>query len=191
LRELGNQGQNLQQQRRAAVKNKSERKDAMPKIIKRKSTQKSMAMAMAATHHVEARLARGRSRVEATFPIAQPKAGLPHDYSNVLVEIKQRIQRVRLRVVLAANSTMVRLYWDIGRVILRRQGDAGWGAKVIDRLSADLREAYPEQQGFSSRNLKYMRAFAAAWPKATIVQTGRCTIALASKHCIAGEISDV
>jgi len=142
----------------------------MPKIIKRKSTQKSMAMAMAATHHVEARLARGRSRVEATFPIAQPKAGLPHDYSNVLVEIKQRIQRVRLRVVLAANSTMVRLYWDIGRVILRRQGDAGWGAKVIDRLSADLREAYPEQQGFSSRNLKYMRAFAAAWPKATIVQ---------------------
>lgn len=60
--------------------------------------------------------------------------------------------------------------WDIGRMILERQKDAGWGAKVIDRLAADLREAFPDLKGFSPRNLKYMRAFAAAWPEREIVQ---------------------
>ena len=65
---------------------------------------------------------------------------------------------------------MVLLYWDIGRMILERQDRAGWGAKVIDRLSADLRAAYPDMKGLSPRNLKYMRAFAAAWPGRAIVQ---------------------
>jgi len=73
-------------------------------------------------------------------------------------------------VVLAANSAMVLLYWDIGRMILERQDRAGWGAKVIDRLAVDLREAYPDMKGFSPRNLKYMRAFAAAWPDKAVVQ---------------------
>lgn len=85
-------------------------------------------------------------------------------------DIKMRIQRERLRVVLAANFAMVQLYWDVGKMILERQRDAGWGAKVIDRLAADLRRAFPEQAGFSPRNLKYMRAFAAAWPDAAIAQ---------------------
>jgi predicted nuclease of restriction endonuclease-like (RecB) superfamily len=65
---------------------------------------------------------------------------------------------------------MVLLYWDIGRMILDRQEREGWGAKVVDRLSADLREAYPDMQGLSPRNLKYMRSFAAAWPERAIVQ---------------------
>ena len=65
---------------------------------------------------------------------------------------------------------MVLLYWDIGRMILDRQERAGWGAKVIDRLSTDLRAAYPDMKGPSSRNLKYMRAFAAAWSRRAIVQ---------------------
>ncbi len=55
-------------------------------------------------------------------------------------------------------------------MIVDRQERAGWGAKVIDRLAADLREAYPDMKGFSARNLKYMRAFAAAWPDTAIVQ---------------------
>lgn len=65
---------------------------------------------------------------------------------------------------MAANASMVLLYWDIGQLILNRQKEEGWGAKVIDRLSADLREAFPEMHGLSPRNLKYMRAFALAWP---------------------------
>jgi DUF1016 N-terminal domain len=48
------------------------------------------------------------------------------------------------------------VYWDIGQKILLRQGQEGWGVKVIDRISADLKEAFPEMQGFSAQNLKYM-----------------------------------
>jgi predicted nuclease of restriction endonuclease-like (RecB) superfamily len=88
----------------------------------------------------------------------------------MLDEIKQRIQTERLRVVMSANSAMVLLYWDIGRLILERQKNEGWGAKVIDRLSADLCRAYPDMSGLSPRNLKYMRTFAAAWSDREFVQ---------------------
>ena len=47
----------------------------------------------------------------------------------------------------AANSAMVTLYWDIGRLILERQAQEGWGARVIDRLAADLCEAHPDMSG--------------------------------------------
>ena len=70
-------------------------------------------------------------------------------YAETLGAIKRLIQQERLRVVLAANAAIVQLYWDIGRMILDRQEHAGWGAKVIDRLSADLRDANPEMQGLS------------------------------------------
>jgi predicted nuclease of restriction endonuclease-like (RecB) superfamily len=102
--------------------------------------------------------------------VAPPRSELPSDYVETLTKIKRCVQEERLRVVLSANSAMVRLYWDIGRMILERQDEAGWGAKVIDRLAADLREAFPDMKGFSPRNLKYMRAFAAAWPDIAIVQ---------------------
>jgi len=123
----------------------------------RKKTIKAPVRAAAPT-----RGSRGRTREGAFFPVSPPRAGLPRDYAETLSAIKRRIQQERLRVVLAANSAMVLLYWDIGRMILDRQERAGWGAKVIDRLSSDLREATPEMQGLSPRNLKYMRAFAAA-----------------------------
>jgi predicted nuclease of restriction endonuclease-like (RecB) superfamily len=95
---------------------------------------------------------------------------LPSTYPVVLDILKVRIQQERLRVILAANQAMVLLYWDIGRIILQKQEEEGWGAKVIERLSADLSRAFPEMKGLSPRNLKYMRSFAAAWPDREIVQ---------------------
>ena len=112
----------------------------------------------------------GRARKDALFPAASPRTALPSDYAAILDDLKQRIQQERLRTVMAANAAMVLLYWDIGRTILERQDREGWGARVIDRLSTDLREAFPDMQGLSPRNLKYMRAFAAAWPDRAIVQ---------------------
>ena len=91
-------------------------------------------------------------------------------YGATLKEIKERVQRERLKVVLSANSAMVQLYWDIGDVILKRQATEGWGTRVIDRLSADLSREFPDMRGFSPRNLKYMRKFADAWPREAIVQ---------------------
>ena len=95
---------------------------------------------------------------------------MPPGYGETLAEIKRRIQEDRLRVVMVANSAMVRLYWDIGRTVLDRQEREGWGSKVIDRLSADLRAAYPEMKGFSSRNLLFMRNFAESYPDAQKVK---------------------
>lgn len=118
-----------------------------------------------------ARISRGRTHPGGvSFPVAPPRSELPRGYAKTLGEIKRRIQQERLRVVLSANSAMVQLYWDIGRMILDRQERAGWGARVVDRLATDLREAFPDMKGFSPRNLKYMRAFAAAWPERAIVQ---------------------
>jgi predicted nuclease of restriction endonuclease-like (RecB) superfamily len=122
------------------------------------------------------RLTRGRARPEAGFPIAPAKATVPQEYAAALATIKTRIRQERLRVVLSANAAMILLYWDIGHTILDRQKRAGWGAKVIDRLAADLCEAFPEMKGFSPRNLKYMRAFAAAWPERAIVQASLAQI---------------
>ncbi len=62
------------------------------------------------------------------------------------------------------------LYWQIGHDILARQAQQGWGTKMIERLAQDLRAAFPDMKGFSPRNLKYMRAFAQAWPDAQFVQ---------------------
>ena len=112
----------------------------------------------------------GRSRPEAAIPVPPGVEGLPADYAELLKEIKERISRERVGVVLAANRAMVSLYWDIGRSILARQSREGWGAGTIDRLAHDLRGAFPDMRGFSPRNLKYMRAFAAAWPDREVVQ---------------------
>ncbi len=120
----------------------------------------------------EGRCALGRARPDgrAIFPVAAPKSEVPSGYADALRELKARIQQARLRTVLAANAAMLQLYWDMGRTILARQAREGWGAKVIDRLSADLRDAFPDMSGLSPRNLRYMRDFALAWPELEIVQ---------------------
>jgi hypothetical protein len=84
--------------------------------------------------------------------------------------------------VRAANTELLVTYWSIGREILDRQQHEGWGAKVIDRLSADLKAGFPGARGYSPRNLKYMRSFAAAWPNSEICARLACTIALVPPH---------
>lgn len=94
----------------------------------------------------------------------------PVGYERFLAQLKVRVRAAQVKAALAVNAELVLLYWSIGRDILERQKKEGWGAQVIDRLSADLRRAFPEMKGFSPRNLKYMRAFADAWPAERIVQ---------------------
>ena len=98
--------------------------------------------------------------------LTKPPAG----YAAWLTELKARIHTAQQRATLAVNRELVLLYWQIGRDILARQAEQGWGAKVIERLAEDLRLAFPEMKGFSRANLMYMRAFAEAWPDAEIVQ---------------------
>jgi predicted nuclease of restriction endonuclease-like (RecB) superfamily len=91
-------------------------------------------------------------------------------YGELLEGLKARIRTAQVRAALAVNRELVLLYWEIGREILTRQRALGWGAKVIDRLSDDLRRAFPGVSGYSARNLKYMRAFAEAYPEEAFVQ---------------------
>jgi predicted nuclease of restriction endonuclease-like (RecB) superfamily len=99
-----------------------------------------------------------------------PLAAMPAWYSDLLGSVAERVSTGHRRAVAAANSQLVATYWAIGRDILDRQDEEGWGARVIDRLSSDLGDRFPDATGFSPRNLKYMRAFAAAWPHEAIVQ---------------------
>ncbi|MDQ3001215.1 MAG: PDDEXK nuclease domain-containing protein [Fibrobacterota bacterium] len=94
----------------------------------------------------------------------------PEGYADWLADLKGRIHTAQQRTTLAVNRELVLLYWQIGRDILTRQAEQGWGAKVIERLAQDLRAAFPDMKGFSPRNLKYMRAFAEAWPDEPFVQ---------------------
>jgi predicted nuclease of restriction endonuclease-like (RecB) superfamily len=94
----------------------------------------------------------------------------PSGYREWLTELKLRIHSAQQRSALAVNRELVLLYWQIGRDILQRQDQQGWGTKVIERLAHDLRIDFPEMKGFSRANLMYMRAFAQAWPDAAIVQ---------------------
>lgn len=101
-------------------------------------------------------------------------------YLELLEDVKQRVRQAQVRAAFAANAELIALYGDIGRLVVSRQSREGWGAKVIDRLSADLRQAFPGRRGFSARNLKYMRAFAVAWPEGLLVErpTGRAVPAI-------------
>lgn len=94
----------------------------------------------------------------------------PEGYAEWPTDLKDRIHSAQQRATLAVNRELVMLYWQIGRDILARQAEQGWGAKVIERLAQDLRVAFPDMKGFSPRNLKYMRAFAEAWPDEEFVQ---------------------
>lgn len=94
----------------------------------------------------------------------------PEGYAEWLADLKSRIHSAQMRATLAVNTELLQLYWQIGSDILARQAEQGWGAKVIDRLSHDLREAFPDMKGFSQANLKYMRVFAGAWTEEEIRQ---------------------
>jgi predicted nuclease of restriction endonuclease-like (RecB) superfamily len=89
----------------------------------------------------------------------------PEGYADLLEQLKARVRAAQVRVARAANTEVLRLYWSVGRDILDRQEQAGWGSRVIDRLADDLRAEFPDQRGWGRRNLHYMRALAEAWPR--------------------------
>lgn len=118
----------------------------------------------------DTRISRGRTRPEAIFPVAPTVASLPESYAATLQEIKTHLRSARVRAVLAANPIVIEAYWQTGKIILARQQEATWGAKVIDRLAADLQEAFPDMGGLTSRNLLSMKIFAREFPDGPIAK---------------------
>ena len=95
-----------------------------------------------------------------------------NNYQNILKSLKEKIRVARMRASLKVNRELLGVYWEIGNVILAEQKEQGWGAKIIDKLAADLKSEFPDLTGLSTRNLKYMRAFAESYPNFGIVQQG-------------------
>jgi len=102
--------------------------------------------------------------------MARDKEVVPEGYQALLGDLKERIRSAQIRAALSVNRELVMLCWQIGRTIAARQEEHGWGSQVIERLAADLRQTFPDMKGFSPRNLRYMRAFAAAYPDPDFVQ---------------------
>ena len=95
---------------------------------------------------------------------------LPNEYTEWRKNIEDLIEVSKLRTAINVNTDMLTLYWNIGKSILQKQEERGWGTKVIDQLSKDLSVKFPDDRGYSVRNLKYMRQFAEAYPQFPIVQ---------------------
>ncbi len=110
------------------------------------------------------------TRQRLAVPSPTPTGVEPAGYAKFLEDLKIRIRAAQIKAGFAVNREMILLYWGIGRDILERQEREGWGAKVIDRLAADLRRSFPEMRGVSARNLKYMRAFGEAYRDEQFVQ---------------------
>lgn len=89
---------------------------------------------------------------------------LPEGYADWLTQLKGDITQARQRAALAVNAELVQLYHRLGGEIQQRQEAQGWGAKVIERLARDLKDAFPDMKGWSASNLKYMRFFAQHCP---------------------------
>jgi len=138
----------------------------------------------------EERKRMGKKKADIIIPVAMPRGELDHDYERFIKDIKQSIKKERLNIVIAANRKMILLYWMIGDKILVSQSKLGWGAKVIDRMSKDLQNAFPEMKGFSARNLKYMRKLAECWQDYKIVQEVIAQIPWSSNITLMDKIKD-
>ena len=106
----------------------------------------------------------------ASFPSTPARVAMPDWYQALLDAITQRVTLGRIGATTAVNRELAATNWTIGRLILDRQNEEGWGSGVIERLSTDLKAAFPGSGGFSPRNLRYMRTFAEAWPNYPILQ---------------------
>jgi predicted nuclease of restriction endonuclease-like (RecB) superfamily len=124
------------------------------------------------------------------MPIAPSLKEVPDNYLDMRDTIIAKIKESRVRFAVQVNTGMIELYWDIGNEILVRQKNEGWGAKVIDRLSKDLKDTFPDMSGFSPRNLGSMKKFAASWSDSSILQRTVAKIPWRSNILLVEKISD-
>ncbi|GAA4391873.1 DUF1016 N-terminal domain-containing protein [Brevibacterium pityocampae] len=89
--------------------------------------------------------------------MASADVALPDGYRHTLEALKQRVHQAQTRAQRTVNTELIQLYWSIGKEILLRQEQQGWGSKTISRLAEDLRAEFPQMRGFSPRNLQYER----------------------------------
>lgn len=130
------------------------------------------------------------NKEEVIFSVAPKLSEISDGYLSFIEVIKEQIHKQRVSIVLNANSSMICLYWNLGKAILQKQTEEGWGSKVIDRIAKDLKKAFPDMSGFSPRNIKYMRKFAECWPDYEFVQRVVAQIPWRSNISLLDKLSD-
>ncbi|MGX1160754.1 putative nuclease of restriction endonuclease-like (RecB) superfamily [Arthrobacter sp. SLBN-100] len=112
----------------------------------------------------------------ASFESTPAASSMPDWYPELLASVSGEVYSGRSRAVSAASHEMLVSYWAVGNELMKRESEEGWGSRVVTRLSADLRSSFPEARGFSPRNLRYMKAFAEAWPDFPMLQAPLATL---------------
>ncbi len=97
-------------------------------------------------------------------------SGLPAGYASWRDSVVSRIESAKYNAVLKVNTDLLGLYWSIGKDILVKQKEQGWGTKVIGQLSRDLTVRFPDDRGYSERNLRSMKTFASEYPDFPFLQ---------------------
>lgn len=126
----------------------------------------------------------------ASFESTPAKSGMPEWYPDLLANVSKEVSTGRSRAIAAANREMLLSYWTIGRELANRESAEGWGAKVVTRLAADVRSAFPDATGFSPRNLRYMKSFAQAWPDFPMLQQPVATLPWGHNLILLEKLSD-
>lgn len=80
-------------------------------------------------------------------------------YADLLAQVKERIRKAQYEALKAVNKELISLYWDLGRMIVEKQKEFGWGKSIVENLAKDLQQEYPGMKGFSVQNIWYMRQF--------------------------------
>lgn len=132
----------------------------------------------------------GRAKKDVIIPVGVSDIEFDDYYKAFIMGIKDKIVEERLQIVVEANRKVILLYWRIGNEIVENQKKLGWGAKVIDRMSADLKKAFPDMKGFSPRNLKYMKKLAECWNEYKIVQEVIAQIPWSSNISLMDKLKD-
>jgi predicted nuclease of restriction endonuclease-like (RecB) superfamily len=84
---------------------------------------------------------------------------LNSDYKTWISELKLKIRSTQIKASIAVNTTLIQFYWELGKMIVEKQTQTSWGEKLLDQISNDLKDEFPDMKGFSVRNLKYCRLF--------------------------------
>lgn len=113
---------------------------------------------------------------DASFPGTPAPSSMPAWYPELLASVTRQVSTGRSKAISAANRELLASYWAIGRELAQRETEQAWGSKVVTRLSADVRSAFPGATGFSPRNLRYMKSFAQAWPDFPMLQAPLATL---------------
>jgi predicted nuclease of restriction endonuclease-like (RecB) superfamily len=84
---------------------------------------------------------------------------LKDEYKDWIIELKKKVRISQLKAAVILNSALIEFYWDLGKIISNKIKEAAWGDKILEQISKDLKDEFPQMKGFSVSNLKVCKLF--------------------------------